>query len=130
MSKVYLTTFEAAELLSVTPDSVLKWIKSGKLVAHRTPGGHNRIARETIEALLKPAQPKPASQSAYSQYCWEYNFRSWDCNENCTNCVVYKARVKKCYVLSGYPEELGPLKRFCESSCDQCEYYKLVKAGE
>jgi hypothetical protein len=29
MAKEYLTTFEAAKLKSVSPDAVLKWIKSG-----------------------------------------------------------------------------------------------------
>jgi excisionase family DNA binding protein len=49
MNKGYLTTFEAAKLISVTPDSILKWIKSGKLAAFRTPGGHYRINIDNIK---------------------------------------------------------------------------------
>ena len=34
--KRFLTTGQAAELCSVTPDTVLKWIRSGRLAAART----------------------------------------------------------------------------------------------
>ena len=56
MKKGYLTTFQAADILSVTPDSILKWIKSGKLKARRTPGGHYRIPRENVVLLLKESK--------------------------------------------------------------------------
>ena len=36
--KNYLTTTQAAKLLSVSPDTVLKWVKAGKLQARRTLG--------------------------------------------------------------------------------------------
>ena len=41
--KDYLTTTQAAKLLSVTPDTVLKWVKAGKVKSYRTLGGHFRI---------------------------------------------------------------------------------------
>ncbi len=56
MKKGYLTTFQAADILAVTPDSILKWIKSGKLKARRTPGGHYSISRQKIELLLKESE--------------------------------------------------------------------------
>ena len=56
MDKGYLTTFQVADLMSVTPDSVLKWIKSGKLEALRTPGGHYRIAKKDVETLLNKSE--------------------------------------------------------------------------
>ncbi|MBI1845603.1 MAG: response regulator [Candidatus Rokubacteria bacterium] len=47
----YLTTGQVAEALQVSPVSVKKWIKQGKLRAARTPGGHFRIAAEDLRAL-------------------------------------------------------------------------------
>jgi excisionase family DNA binding protein len=91
MNKEYLTTFEAARLMSVSPDAVLKWIKSGILEARRTPGGHHRIARNSIEKLLSLTQNDHTSKQDQLefQYCWEFNCRSGNCPEECENCVVY-----------------------------------------
>ena len=44
----WLSTGEAAKLCSVTPDAVQKWIRSRRLAAQKTPGGHYRIALEDI----------------------------------------------------------------------------------
>ena len=33
-----------ARRLGVTPPTVIKWVEEGELAAHRTPGGHRRIA--------------------------------------------------------------------------------------
>ncbi len=38
-----LTTGQAAKLCEVTPDTVLKWIRKGRLRGGRTAGGHFRI---------------------------------------------------------------------------------------
>jgi excisionase family DNA binding protein len=40
----YFTTRQAADLLGVTAPTVIKWIDRGRIDAHRTPGGHRRIA--------------------------------------------------------------------------------------
>ena len=40
----YYTTRKAADLLGVTAPTVIKWIEAGQIEAHRTPGGHRRIA--------------------------------------------------------------------------------------
>lgn len=45
---VYYTTFQVARLLGVSAPTVVNWVKSGLLVAHRTPGGHRRIARADL----------------------------------------------------------------------------------
>jgi excisionase family DNA binding protein len=55
------STFQAAKVLGVSPDTVLKWIKAGKLPASRTLGGHYRIRRDTIAELLSK---KPSTYSA------------------------------------------------------------------
>jgi excisionase family DNA binding protein len=48
-----ISTTEASKLLGVSIRSVQLWVESGSLPAWRTAGGHRRIARSTIEALLE-----------------------------------------------------------------------------
>jgi excisionase family DNA binding protein len=47
-----LTTKEAADLLGVAVRTVQLWVESGVLRAWKTAGGHRRIARDSVEALL------------------------------------------------------------------------------
>ena len=48
----FYTTYEAAHLLGVSLPTVVNWIKGRRLKAHRTPGGHRRIAREELAAFM------------------------------------------------------------------------------
>ncbi len=60
----FYTTFEAARLLGVSLPTVVNWIKGRRLKAHRTPGGHRRIAREDLAAfMLRHGMPVPAELS-------------------------------------------------------------------
>lgn len=45
---VYYTTFQVANFLGVSLPTVVNWVNSGLLDAHRTPGGHRRIARNDV----------------------------------------------------------------------------------
>ena len=57
----YYTTFEAAHVLGVSLPTVVNWIKARRLKAHRTPGGHRRIAREELAAFMaQHGMPLPA----------------------------------------------------------------------
>ena len=49
----FFTTSEVANYCAVTNDGVLKWIKSGKLRAFSTPGGHYRVSAEDFRAFLE-----------------------------------------------------------------------------
>ena len=78
MESKLLTTGQVARLCGVTPDTVLKWVKKGKLPASRTPGGHYRIARQAIDSLGL-AREEPAGDSAdqlrdfkIRDHCWEF----------------------------------------------------------
>ena len=81
MNSRMLTTGQAARLCSVTPDTVLKWIRSGSLSARRTAGGHHRIDERDLERFLVPSDalevipPEEASAEAPAnglmRYCWE-----------------------------------------------------------
>lgn len=48
----FFTTSEVARYCEVSNDGVLKWIKSGKLQAFATPGGHYRIRAEDFREFL------------------------------------------------------------------------------
>lgn len=53
-------TGEAAELLGVSPDTVRRWLDSGRLGSERATGGRRQIDGEELArfaATLKPAPP-------------------------------------------------------------------------
>ena len=49
----FFTTSEVARYCAVTNDGVLKWIKSGKLRAFSTPGGHYRVSADDFREFLQ-----------------------------------------------------------------------------
>jgi len=51
-----LSTFAVAEMLHVDPGSVANWIDQKLLKAHRTPGGHRRVAAEDLLTFLREHQ--------------------------------------------------------------------------
>lgn len=51
--KEFLTSREAAELLGVAVSTVQLWTESDLLRAWKTGGGHRRIARNSVEAMLQ-----------------------------------------------------------------------------
>ena len=56
----FYTTHEAAQVLGVSLPTVVNWIKARRLKAHRTPGGHRRIARgELAGFMVKQGMPLP-----------------------------------------------------------------------
>ncbi len=56
----FYTTYEAAHLLGVSLPTVVNWINARRLRAHRTPGGHRRIAREELAGfMLRHGMPLP-----------------------------------------------------------------------
>lgn len=50
--KAFLTVGEAARFLSVCTKTIRRWDKAGKILCHRTPGGHRRITIVEIERLM------------------------------------------------------------------------------
>ncbi|HUG87736.1 MAG TPA: helix-turn-helix domain-containing protein [Actinomycetota bacterium] len=49
----YLKTAEVAEILHVSPKTVTRWAKDGKLPHSRTLGGHRRFPAEAIRRLAE-----------------------------------------------------------------------------
>lgn len=48
----YYTTREAADILGVTPNTVTKWIKEGKLSASK-PGRDYRISKKALKSVIR-----------------------------------------------------------------------------
>jgi excisionase family DNA binding protein len=126
--KEHLSTGEAAALCAVTPDTVLKWIQAGKITAHRTPGGHHRIPRSVLLPLIEQHEPAGKSTDGGEfQYCWEFNSVSGKIPDGCRNCIVYRSGTKRCYEMTTLPSQAGYVGLFCGGSCEDCDYYHLVK---
>lgn len=61
----YFTTFQVAKFLGVSPPTVVNWVNSGLLVAHRTPGGHRRMRAEDVVTFARAYNyPVPANMAA------------------------------------------------------------------
>jgi excisionase family DNA binding protein len=60
----YYTTHQVAHALGVSPPTVVNWVRSGLLVASRTPGGHRRLRREDVVAFARACDyPTPPEWS-------------------------------------------------------------------
>ena len=58
----FLTTVEVAAACGVSPRTVGNWIRAGSIPAHRTVGGHARIAADDLRRFLDDRHiPVPAS---------------------------------------------------------------------
>jgi excisionase family DNA binding protein len=49
----FLTRSEVAKLLGVSPNTVTRWAREGRLPCQVTLGGHHRFDRELVEQLRK-----------------------------------------------------------------------------
>ena len=128
-----LTTGQAARICSVTPDTILKWIKKGLLSGVRTAGGHYRIEHRDLETLIASLRParSPSHQlpkcSPQGLRCWEYLGRGGTIRDDCRKCVVYRVRAARCFLMAGLGSDIGHARRFCRDSCEDCVYYRRVK---
>jgi excisionase family DNA binding protein len=129
----YLTTGQAAKLCSVTPDTILKWIKKGRLSGTRTAGGHYRIERRDLEPYIPGPQYEDQSgrhgsvMAEQIPHCWELFTGSGSVRDHCQQCVVYKVGAERCFVMAALDVEIGHSRHFCQSSCDDCAYYRWVQ---
>lgn len=112
----------------MSADTILKWIRSGRLPARRTAGGHHRIAEADLQRLLEGAEPSAATAGLAPsdvRYCWEFNGQG-DLLEACRECAVYHMRALRCYEVIKHAPEALHAKVFCAGSCDDCDYFRTV----
>lgn len=141
-----LTTGQAAKLCAVTPDTVLKWIKKGRLKASRTAGGHYRVALPDLRPFLagfgQGEEPRASRQAtvhvsshdgteatAEEVPCWEYLTVDGSVQEECKQCVVYRVRATRCFLMAGLDGDVGHSRQFCHGSCEDCVYYQRLQGG-
>jgi len=53
MTKGVLSTYQAADYCNSSDSSIKRFIKSGKLKAYKTPGGHYRIVKNDLYEFMK-----------------------------------------------------------------------------
>ena len=65
---LWLTLGEASRMLGVDPDTLRRWADNGKVDVLKTPGGHRRFLRSSIEGMLpRPRQPARQSLTAMGE---------------------------------------------------------------
>jgi excisionase family DNA binding protein len=65
---LWLTLGEASRILGVDPDTLRRWADNGKVDVLKTPGGHRRFLRASIEGMLpRPRRPAHRSLSAIGE---------------------------------------------------------------
>lgn len=64
VEKTFCTTREAADLLGVSVGTIQLWVENGLLAAWKTPGGHRRVMRDSVEKLLRVKVSSPAPDIA------------------------------------------------------------------
>jgi excisionase family DNA binding protein len=128
----HLTTGEAAELCSVKPVTVLKWLEMGQLRAAKTAGGHHRVEYHDLQSFLRAhrvGEELSSSDEATGQAlrCWEFFSDQGALRAACKECVVYRVRAALCFEMLGLGKEVGHGQLFCQNSCEDCAYYRRVK---
>jgi excisionase family DNA binding protein len=128
MNQERVSTGQAAKMCSVTPDTILKWIKSNKIEAVKTAGGHYRITREKLKPFMVENRDLSTrdKESHQINYCWEFHSKDECVNENCRDCMIFKSKAEKCYLLFGLGKEAGHSQTFCTTSCYECEYFQFI----
>ncbi|MHC4942364.1 MAG: excisionase family DNA-binding protein [Planctomycetota bacterium] len=132
MVKDYYTTTEVAKVLSVSADTVLKWVKAKKIISYRTPGGHYRIPKEEVAKLLPEGaldeveEPARASMETSFRYCWDFYGENGTVKKECVDCVVYKTRSFRCYEMRDIPGQFNHPHLHCQTECTDCEYYRVM----
>ena len=63
----FMTARQVAGLFEVSPSTVLRWAKDGRLPALVTPGGRFRFPRESIQEMTKVSIPRERVEEGGTQ---------------------------------------------------------------
>ena len=58
-----LTTSEVSRLLGVSPNTVTRWAREGRLPCRLTLGGHHRFERQVIEQIRETLNRVPSDRA-------------------------------------------------------------------
>lgn len=130
MQKKLISTGKAAKLCSVSPDTVLKWIKKNQLVAVKTVGGHYRVDKADLQPYMVSSYNEIIEESdtkpSVITYCWEYHANNGQINDNCRDCMIFKTKAEKCFLMAELGKKGGHSQSYCTTSCYECEYFHYV----
>lgn len=127
------TTGQAARICFVTPETILNWIKGGRLKAYRTAGGQHRIRTEDLRAFMVESGMEPSlldMEGAGRPLCWDFHdeeegrygsARASRCGE----CLVKRSATMNCWELHG----LVPLTVRRVDRCEACAYFRRYGPG-
>jgi hypothetical protein len=59
--------------------------------------------------------------------CWEFLSDNGETREACRQCVVYRVKATRCFLMAGLDTDVGHAHQFCEGSCEDCVYYRRVQ---
>lgn len=83
-----------------------------------------------IEALAGTTPPPPAAGAglpASPLRCWEYLAGGKGVLDACEKCIVYRSQAALCFRLLDAGPHIGHSRTFCQSSCEECVYYRRVQ---
>ncbi|MBI4669188.1 MAG: excisionase family DNA-binding protein [Elusimicrobia bacterium] len=123
MNDNVLSTGQAAQVCSVTRDTVLKWIKLGKIEALQTPGGHYRVKRKSLKPYASDSRiiQAPKAGDNFAVFCWEYHSQDGKIKLNCRECLVFKSQAQKCFFMAGLDGKAGRTGIHCQDNCHDVE---------
>lgn len=127
------TTGQAARVCFVTPETILNWIKGGRLKAYRTAGGQYRIRVEDLRAFMAESGMEPDlldREVAFRPPCWAFHDAETArygsaAASRCCECLVKRSETRNCWELHG----LVPLTVRRMDRCETCAYFQRFGAG-
>jgi len=126
MKQDTVSTGQAAKLCGVKPDTILKWVKKSKIEAFQTAGGHYRISKDNLKPYLVKDFKVSVDEAKRINYCWEYHSENDTTDENCRECIIFRSKAEKCYLMAGLGKNIGYAQTYCKDSCYECEYFQFT----
>jgi excisionase family DNA binding protein len=118
----FVAVSEAARLCRVTRFTIRNWILRKKLKAARTAGRHHRILKSDLLRFMKEMNVRSVQRSQKTTlvpFCWEYAQTNRLSGHSCKQCLVFKARVNRCFLTVS---RFGADEIRCEYDCSKCAY--------
>jgi len=120
-----VSTGTAARCCFVTPDTIVNWIKAGKLPAQRTAGGQYRILVSDLREFMEEQGMSTnwlESGNQSQPLCHDFRVRGVLDPEAavCASCVVRHLGAFNCFKLMG----MRPGEGHRYQECENCQYYQ------
>jgi len=81
--------------------------------------------------IRAPMSPYPSQDGTKEDHeevpCWEFLSDNGEVREGCRQCVVYRVRATRCFLMAGLDTDVGHAHQFCEGSCEDCVYYRRIQ---